>query len=78
MLLIFASCRSAKYLESDQSLVTDIKLEGIPTELKEQAYQYIANEIRPNSALNLTIYNIINTKNGRYKKENIRQVGEAP
>ena len=78
LLLIFASCRSAKYLESDQSLVTDIKLEGIPTELKEQAYQYIANEIRPNSALNLTIYNIINTKNGRYKKENIRQVGEAP
>lgn len=78
LLLIFASCRSAKYLESDQSLVTKIDLEGVPAELKEQTYQYIANEIRPNSALNLTVYNIINTKKGRYKKENIRQVGEAP
>lgn len=53
-------------------------MEGIPSELKEQAYQYVANEIRPNSPLNLTVYNIVNTKNGRYKTEKIRQVGEPP
>lgn len=78
MLLILASCRSAKYLDADQSLVTKIELDGIPKEFKEQAYQYISNEIRPNSPLNLTIYNIVNTKKGRYKTEKTRQVGEPP
>lgn len=78
LLLIFASCRSAKYLEADQSLVANIDLQGIPLHLKEQTYQYVANEIRPNSALNLTVYNIVNTKKGHYKKEKIRQVGEPP
>src|SRR5690606_3487685 len=78
LLLIFASCRSAKYLDEDQSLVTKIELEGIQNVLKEQAYQYISNEIRTNSPLNLTVYNIVNTKIGRYKTEKIRQVGEPP
>ncbi|NGF56630.1 BamA/TamA family outer membrane protein [Parapedobacter sp. SGR-10] len=78
LLVIFASCRSAKYLEDGQSLVTDIDMQGIPSELKEQASQYVSNEIRPNSALNLSIYNLFNTKDGRYKKEKIRQVGEEP
>ncbi|TJY63397.1 hypothetical protein FAZ19_17585 [Sphingobacterium alkalisoli] len=78
LLLIFTSCRSAKYLEADQALVTDIDLIGITNELKEQSSLYISNEIRPNSALNLTMYNIFNTRNGKYKTENIRQVGEAP
>src|SRR5690606_17543096 len=78
LLLFFESCRSAKYLEEDQALVTKVDLEGFPTHLKESAYQYISNEIRPNSALNLTIYNIFNTKSGKYKTENIRSVGEAP
>jgi len=78
LLLFFESCRSAKYLEEDQALVTKVDLEGLPTHLKEPAYQYISNEIRPNSALNLTIYNIFNTKSGKYKTDNIRSVGEAP
>ncbi len=78
LLLIFNSCRSAKYLEDDQSLVTDIDLEGVPIVWREQVLQYVSNEIRPNSVLNLSIYNIFNTKDGRYKKEKIRQVGEPP
>ncbi|GGH25797.1 membrane protein [Sphingobacterium alkalisoli] len=65
-------------MEADQALVTDIDLIGITNELKEQSSLYISNEIRPNSALNLTMYNIFNTRNGKYKTENIRQVGEAP
>lgn len=65
-------------MEDDQALVIDIDLNGIPNELKEQSALYISNEIRPNSALNLTIYNIFNTHNGKYKTDNIRQVGEAP
>ncbi|MGN0003257.1 MAG: BamA/TamA family outer membrane protein [Sphingobacterium composti] len=78
LLLFFESCRSAKYLEEDQALVTKVDLEGFPVHLKEDAYQYISNEIRPNSALNLTIYNIFNTRAGRYKTEKLRSVGEAP
>jgi len=78
LLLIFESCRSAKFVEEDQALVTNIHMTGIPLALKERSSLYVSNEIRPNSALNLTIYNIFNTKKGRYKKEKIRAVGEAP
>lgn len=79
LLLLFSeSCRSSKYLEDNQSLVTKVDLEGFPLPLKEQAYLYISNEIRPNSALNLTIYNTFNTRDGKYKTEKIRSVGEAP
>lgn len=78
LLLIFESCRSAKYVEDDQALVTRVDMTGVPLTLKEQASSYISNEIRPNSALNLTIYNIFNTKGGKYKTEKIRQVGESP
>ncbi len=78
LLLKFASCRSAKYLEDNQALVTDVDMSGVPKELKESAYAHVSNEIRPNSVLNLTIYNLFNTKKGRYKTQKIRQVGEAP
>ena len=78
LLLIFESCRSARYLEDDQALVNKVEINGVPVHLKEQASQYISNDIRPNSKLNLSIYNTFNTKNGRYKTEKIRQVGEPP
>lgn len=78
LLLSFASCRSAKYLEEGQALVTDVDMSGVPQDLKESAHSYVSNEIRPNSVLNLTIYNLFNTKKGRYKTQKIRQVGEAP
>ena len=78
LLLFFESCRSAKYLDEDQSLVTKVEMIGFPAALKEQSFQYVSNEIRPNSALNLTIYNIFNTEKGSYKTEKIRSVGEPP
>lgn len=78
LLLNFASCRSAKYLEDGHALVTDVDMRGVPKELKESAQAYVSNEIRPNSVLNLTIYNLFNTKKGRYKTRKIRQVGEGP
>ncbi|TDS16277.1 translocation and assembly module lipoprotein TamL [Sphingobacterium paludis] len=78
LLLILASCRSAKYLEDDQALVTKVKIEGVSPELKEDASAYISTEVKPNSRLNLTIYNWFNTKDGRYKRDGIRNVGEAP
>jgi len=78
LLLTFASCRSAKYLEENQYLVTQVDINGISPKLKENAEMYVANEIRPNSALYLTFYNIFNTKDGRYKTDKIKNVGEAP
>lgn len=76
--LIFSSCRSAKYLEDHQALVTDIDVIGVPADLKESASLYVANELRPNSPLYLTIYNLFNTRDGRYKTDNIKNVGEPP
>src|SRR5690606_37657099 len=76
--LFSSSCRSAKYLQDDQYLVTDVDVKGIPAELKETAEMYVANDLRPNSPLYLTIYNLFNTRNGRYKTDNIKNVGESP
>lgn len=76
--LFFTSCRSAKYIEDNQFLVTAVDIEGVPTALKERASSYISNEIKPNSKLNLTIYNLFNTTGGRYKTKRIRNVGEPP
>lgn len=76
--LFSSSCRSAKYLQEDQYLVTDVDVDGIPADLKETAELYVANEIRPNSPLYLSIYNLFNTRNGQYKSDNIKNVGEAP
>lgn len=78
LLLFFASCRSARYLEDGQALVTDVDITGVPSEIKENTAAYISNEIKPNSRLNLTIYNLFNTRNGRYKEEKKRNVGEPP
>ena len=79
LLLFFStSCRSAKYLESDQALIVHNEIQGAPNDLKEDALDYISNQVRPNSRINLFIYNLFNTKNGAYKTDRIRNVGEAP
>lgn len=78
LLLFLASCRSARYLEEGQALVTNMDVTGVPPDLKESASAYISNEIKPNSRLNLTIYNMFNTRKGRYKAEGKRNVGEPP
>lgn len=78
LLLFFASCRSARYLEEGQALVTDVDITGVSPDIKENATAYISNEIKPNSRLNLTIYNLFNTRKGGYKEENRRNVGEPP
>lgn len=72
------SCRSTKLLEDDQALVTKVKLNGVNAEFKEEAEQYIQRDIRPNSWVNLFLFNLANAKGGRYRTENVRNVGEAP
>lgn len=78
LLFISMSCRSAKYLAGDQALVTRNEIEGIPTELKESAQSYISNEVRPNSRVNLFVYNLFNGHKGEYRYDRIRNVGEPP
>ena len=77
LLLFFASCRSARFLNEDEALVSHVSIKGVSPALEEKAAAYIANEIRPNSRLNLTIYNLFNTRKGGYKST-IRNLGEAP
>src|SRR5690606_16527736 len=42
------------------------------------AAQYIQQDIRPNSRINLFIYNFANGKRGAYRTDKIRNVGEPP
>src|SRR5690606_34052077 len=60
------------------ALVTKVKLEGLDREFKEEASEYVQKELRPNSVINLFIYNFANSQNGKYRTQNIRKVGEAP
>jgi len=76
--LFFASCRSSKYIDDDQALVTKIQISGVSPALKESSETYISNQIKPNSRVNLFIYNTFNTTKGRYKTKKIRNVGEPP
>ena len=78
MLLFITSCRSARLLRDDQILVTKVKLSGIENQFKEEASEYIQKEVRPNSSINLFIYNLANRQGGGYRTENIRNVGESP
>lgn len=78
LLLFFVSCRSARFLEDEQSLVTRTHIEGLDPELTEEASAFIQPGIRPNSTINFFLYNLFNTKNGYYKTNNIRKIGEAP
>jgi hypothetical protein len=77
-IIFTTSCRSVRLLDDDQVLVTKVKLEGIDKKYKEQASEYIQQEIRPNSTINLFLYNLANGQNGHYRTQNIRNVGEAP
>ena len=55
----------------NDALITKLKLKGFDKQFEEQANAYVALDIRPNSALNLFIYNTF-SKNGKLK------LGEAP
>jgi len=44
----------------------------------ETALTFVQNDIRQNSRLNLALYNTFNTKNGKYRTDRIKSIGEAP
>ncbi|HEY0896160.1 MAG TPA: hypothetical protein VGE15_06380, partial [Sphingobacteriaceae bacterium] len=78
MLGIFSACRSTRFLREDQSLVTRVTLDSIENPFKEEAYLYVQGGVRPNSRVNLFLYNMFNTKNGQYRTDRIKNIGEAP
>lgn len=76
--MILSSCSATRYLNDDQALVRQASIQGVDEEFAEQAALYIQKDIRPNSRLNLALYNTFNTKNGAYRTGRIRKIGEAP
>ncbi|HEX7366660.1 MAG TPA: BamA/TamA family outer membrane protein [Pelobium sp.] len=68
---IVFGCRSTKRLTKDQALVTKLSINGIDKEFEEQAQDFVALDLRPNSPFNLWVYNTF-SKKGKLK------LGEAP
>lgn len=80
-ILVFgASCSSTRFIEDDQAIVKKVKIDSIDKTYQEQAYNYVQKDIRPTGGIgfNVAIYNLFNTKNGKYKTTNIRPLGEKP
>lgn len=78
LFLIFAGCNASRYLPQDQALVKKVKLEGVDKQFLETALTFVQSDIRPNSRQNLALYNIFNTRNGKYRTDRIKAIGEAP
>ncbi|WP_026898711.1 translocation and assembly module lipoprotein TamL [Daejeonella oryzae] len=73
-----SSCNASRFLPDDQALVKKVNIKGIDKQFSEQAFLYVQKEARPNSRLNLALYNTFNTKKGAYRTDRIRKIGEAP
>lgn len=76
--LILNGCSPTRFLAKDEALVKKVKIEGIDQKYQEQIYSYVQKDIRPNSWFKLALYNLVNTKNGRYRTDRIKNIGEAP
>lgn len=75
-----AGCSSTKYIEDYQSIVKKVKIDSIDQQFEENAYNYVQKDIKPSGGLgiNVAIYNLFNTKDGRYKTSNIKPLGSPP
>lgn len=51
---------------------------GIDKQFTETALKFVQSDIRTNSRLNLALYNLLNTKNGKYRTSKLKAIGEAP
>ena len=65
-------------MADDQALVKSVKLDSVNKEFAETALTFVQNDIRPNSRINLALYNLFNTKKGKYRTDRVRVIGEAP
>jgi len=55
-----------------------VELTGVDKQFKETALTFVQSDIRTNSRLNLALYNTFNTKNGKYRTDKIKAIGQAP
>jgi len=78
IILILGSCNASRYLAEDQALVKKVELTGVDKQFKETALTFVQSDIRTNSRLNLALYNTFNTKNGKYRTDKIKAIGQAP
>mgnify|MGYP003585144000 FL=1 len=80
ILVFIAGCASTKYIEDYQAIVKKVEIDSIDKAYEEAAYAYVQKDIKPIEGLgiNVGIYNIFNTKNGKYKKNNIKPLGSPP
>ncbi|SKB29502.1 Outer membrane protein assembly factor BamA [Daejeonella lutea] len=78
MIIILSSCNATRFIPDDQALVKSVKLDSVSEEFEAKALTFVQNDIRPNSRLNLALYNLLNTKKGKYRTDRVRAIGEAP
>ena len=55
-----------------------VTIKGVDKEFNEQAHLYVHQDIKRNTRTNLFLYNLFNTKDGKYKTSRIRDIGSAP
>lgn len=74
------ACSSTKYIPDYQSIVKKVTIDSVDKKFEEQAYNYVQKDIRPSSAfgINVPLYNLFNTKDGRYKTTDIKPFGSPP
>jgi len=80
ILVFVTGCSSTKYIADYQSIVKNVEIDSIDKAFEEEALNYIQKDIRPTSTIgiNVIIYNMFNTKDGRYKTSNIKPLGTPP
>lgn len=78
LIIILSGCSASRFLNDDQALVTKVRIDSVDKEFAESALAYVQNDVRPNSRINLALYNTFNTKKGKYRTDRIRNIGEAP
>ena len=80
ILVLIQACSSTRYISDDQAIVKKVTIDSINPKLEEEAFNYVQKDIRPAAAfsINVPLYNIFNTKDGRYKTSNIKPFGSPP
>ncbi|MFA6946049.1 MAG: BamA/TamA family outer membrane protein, partial [Pedobacter sp.] len=78
IIIILSACNATRYLAEDQSLVKRVELSGVDKKFTETALTFVQSDIRSNSRLNLALYNTFNTRNGKYRTDKVKSIGEAP
>ena len=80
IIVFVTACSSTKYIADNQSIVKKVVIDSVDKQFEEEIYNYIQKDIRPTAkfSINVAIYNMFNTKDGRYKTNNIKPLGTPP